>query len=125
MGYRKGAFWERSLKKLLEEKGFFVVRASGSGCDGSSPDLIVLRSTKKFALECKAWDSAYLNIDAFKLQLMQAWEKHTGMPVYIAWKTPRKEWKFFPLNALREAGKNFGLNKTDLETGIEFEELIK
>ena len=70
MGFNKGTFYERELKKILEGKGFFVTRASGSGSDGISPDLIVLHTTKKFALECKAWKQN-IRIVPEKVQIMQ------------------------------------------------------
>ena len=123
MSYNKGSFFERQLKHLLEAKGFYVVRASGSGVDGVSPDLIVLHTTKRFALECKAWKNS-LSLDATKVRIMKEWESTTGLPIYIAWKSPRKEWRFFPLMALSETNKAFALNKNMLETGMTLEEMV-
>lgn len=124
MNYRKakGTMYERQLKKMLEEKGFFVTRASGSGSDGISPDLIVLKTTKKFALECKAWKNS-LVFDKPKVALYTEWEQRTGMPVYIAWKMPHKEWRFFPLGVLKETPGGFALNSKDFGMGMAFEDL--
>lgn len=106
----------------LRERGFEVVRAAGSGVAGDCPDVLALKTTKKLALECKAWkNDVYLEKRKFKL--MQEWEQKTGVPVYLAWKSPRKEWRFFPLSSLRETQKNFAVQKSDLETGISLEEL--
>ena len=124
MSKEKGSRFERQLKKMLEEKGFFVVRASGSGSDGVSPDLIALSSTAKFAVECKAWNGDAVYIEKPKYEIMSEWEKRTAMPVYVAWKSPRKEWKFFPLIALRETGRSFGIHKNDLNTGRLLEDVI-
>ncbi|MCK4858916.1 MAG: hypothetical protein KAT58_13160, partial [candidate division Zixibacteria bacterium] len=50
MAYNRGTTMERDLKRQLNEKGFYVVRASGSGADGVSPDLVALHTTKKFGV---------------------------------------------------------------------------
>src|SRR3990167_3620509 len=93
--YDKGSFFERQLKALFEAKGFFVVRAAGSGVAGDAPDLIVLRSGQKnkFGVECKAWKNA-IYLDKPTVIAYQEWEKITGMQVFLAWKVPRKEWRF-------------------------------
>lgn len=120
--YRKGAFWERELMEKLRKQGFEVVRAAGSGVAGDCPDIVALRTTKKFVLECKAWkNDVYL--EKAKFNLMLEWEQKTGLPVYLAWKTPRKEWRFFPLSFLRETEKSFAVQKIDLEAGMSFEQL--
>lgn len=115
--YLKGARWERSLKKQLEGLGFFVVRSAHSGSDGTSPDLIALRSTKKFALECKAWQGG-VRIEAQKMRIMKAWQEHTGIPVYIAWKHQRDEWRFYPLMALRDTETGHTLTESDIGGGL-------
>ncbi|MCX6767316.1 MAG: Holliday junction resolvase Hjc [Candidatus Micrarchaeota archaeon] len=125
MSKEKGSRFERQLKKMLEEKGFFVVRASGSGADGVSPDLIALSSTLNMAIECKAWNGDAVYIEKQKYRIMSEWEKRTAVPVFVAWKSPRKEWRFFPLLALRETGASFALAKSDLETGLKLEEVIR
>ena len=120
----KGTLYERQLKKMLEGKGFFVTRASGSGSDGVSPDLIALSMTKKFALECKAWKNN-LFLEKDKIALYTQWEQRTGMPVYIAWKFPHKEWRFFPLGVLKETKAGFGLAEEELTVGMTLNDLIR
>jgi Holliday junction resolvase len=122
--YLKGARWERSLKTELEARGFYVMRAASSGTDGTSPDLIALRSTKKFALECKAWRGS-VYIEAQKMRIMRAWENITGLPVFIAWKHARDPWRFYPLAALRETPNGHTLTESDLGGGLTFEEMVK
>ncbi|NYZ78242.1 hypothetical protein H0N96_02460 [Candidatus Micrarchaeota archaeon] len=124
MTYNKGTFFERELKHRLEDKGFFVVRASGSGCDGVSPDLIALHTTKKFAVECKAWRRAP-RIEGTKFKILSEWQATTGMPLYIAWKSPRKEWRFFPLSFLKESPLGYALAKNDLEAGLTLGDLLR
>ncbi|MFH0922514.1 MAG: Holliday junction resolvase Hjc [Candidatus Micrarchaeota archaeon] len=124
MGYNKGTVFERQLKHLLEAKGFFVVRASGSGADGISPDLIALHTTRKIAIECKAWKNN-LHLEKPKVETMKQWEQTTGMPVFIAWKSPRKEWRFFPLSVLKQTEHGFTLSREMLPIGMTLEEVLK
>jgi holliday junction resolvase Hjr len=113
---------ERDLKRRLNSKGYYVVRASGSGADGISPDLIALHTTKKFGVECKAWKND-LRLRKEKIAILRDWERTTGMQVFVAWKLPRKKWRFFPLAALREAGKTFTLSKRDYFSGMALEDV--
>ena len=120
----KGAVYERQLKKLLEAKGFYVVRSAGSGADSTSPDLIALASTKKFAIECKALDGGYLWVERLKMEKMREFEQKTAVPVYVGWKVQREEWKFFPLSTLKEQEKGFTLSEKDLAYALKLQDLI-
>ncbi|MEK6843352.1 MAG: Holliday junction resolvase Hjc [Candidatus Micrarchaeota archaeon] len=120
----KGANYERQLKKMFEEKGFYAVRAAGSAHDHTSPDLIVLSSTKKFAVECKAWNSGNLWIEKERMDLMKEFERRTAVPFYVAWKVNREEWRFFPLMMLKETGKAFTLSDKELHSGVTFAQLV-
>ncbi len=122
--YVKGAMAERELRKLIEDKGFAVVRSAKSGVDGVSPDLIALKSTGRLALECKAWKGG-LHFSNEKMEIMKEWEKKTGVPFYIAWKFNRKGWRFFPLNTLKKNEVGYSLNLRDFEVGLELEDLIQ
>lgn len=122
--YLKGAGAERALRKILQEKGFRVVRAGGSGSDGESPDLIVLSTTKKFGLECKAWNSS-LSLDKTKVLIMQEWEKATGMPIYVAWKRSRQDWTFLPLALLRETPHSYTATNADATGALSLEQLCE
>ena len=121
--YNKGAHQERLLSAELKTHGFRVVRASGSGADGISPDLVVLSATKKFALECKAWRKAP-HLETTKFKIMQEWQSATAMPVYVAWRKPRREWRFFPLMSFRENPRGFSLLESDYDAGIELGALL-
>ena len=121
--YVKGAHYERELQKRFEQEGFKVVRAAGSGVAGDTPDLLVLGTTKHFAIEAKAWKND-VYIDKKRFKQMLAWEQATNLPVYVAWKPHRGQWKFFPLNFLRETAKSFVLSEVDLGAGMTFENLL-
>ncbi len=120
--YLKGARYERELKETLRQKGFWVIRSSKSGVDGLAPDLVALSTTKKFALECKAW-KAGLHFDKAKMEIMKQFENTTGIPYYIAWKQPRKEGRFFPLNALKETPRGYSLPTENLAIGMKIGEV--
>jgi len=125
MGYNKGFAFERSLRAKLNERGFYVVRTAGSGVDGISPDLIVLSTTRKFAIECKAIESAYLAIEVPKMERMFDWERVTGMPVFVAWKHNRQQPVFVPLSVFKKCEKNYTLRAEDAAFGLSIEEVIK
>ncbi len=125
MGYNKGYAFERSLRAKLNDRGFYVVRTAGSGVDGLSPDLIVLSTTRKFAIECKAIESAYLAIGVPKMERMMDWERVTGMPVFVAWKHNRKQPVFVPLSMFQKCEKNYTLRAEDAAFGLTIEEVIK
>jgi Holliday junction resolvase len=122
--YVKGAGAERELRKLIEGKGFVVIRSAKSGVDGVSPDLIALKTTGKLALECKAWKGG-LHFSNEKVEIMKEWEKKAGIPFYIAWKLNRKGWKFFPLSILKKNESGYSLNSKDFDAGLELESLIQ
>lgn len=121
--YIKGARFEREVKNYLQDRGFAVIRASKSGVDGVSPDLVVLSSTVKFCLECKAWSNS-LHFEKSKFEIMRSFEQKTGIAYYIAWKFPRREWRFFPLAVLKETNNGYSLSSSELDYGLVIEQLI-
>ena len=125
MGYNKGYAFERGLRSKLSDRGFYVVRTAGSGVDGLSPDLVVLSTTRKFAVECKAVESAYLAIEVAKMERMLDWERTTGMPVFVAWKHNRQQPVFVPLAVFKKCEKNYTLRAEDAAFGLTIEEVIR
>ena len=120
----KGANYERQLKKMLEEKGYYVVRSAGSGSDSTSPDLIALSSVRKMGFECKAIRSEYLWIESEKIEKYREFELKTAMPVYIAWKSPYRDWGFFPLSAMKESKSGYGISLKELNSSLKLEQII-
>ena len=121
--YNKGSSFERSLKKKLEAQGFYVIRSAGSGVDGLSPDLIVLSTTKKFAIECKAVESEYLAIDSSKMERMHQFELATGLPVYVAWKHNYKEPVLVPLSMFERQEKSFTIKSANANFGMTLDQI--
>ena len=112
------------MSKLLQGKGFFVVRSAKSGVDGVSPDLVALSSSRKFAIECKAREGELWFDKPDFLQMLE-WEKVTGLPYFVAWRRNRGEWKFIPLALLRETKGGFVITVEEAQAGLSLDETIK
>ncbi|MDO8427795.1 MAG: Holliday junction resolvase Hjc [Candidatus Diapherotrites archaeon] len=124
--YAKGANAERELLLMLFKEGYACARVAGSGSsDIPCPDLVALKNGKGFAVEAKAWNGNYLNIEVSKFEELQAWAKVSGLELLIAWKVPRKGWIFLKENQLRNTGKFYSINLEDAQNiGKTFEVLI-
>lgn len=121
--YGKGSRAERELIQMLEEKGYSVVRAAGSG--KYTPDLLAFRHGRAFAFECKAWNSARLGIDKLQFNSLRAWQENTGMTTYVAWKVPQEGWYFIFTEHFEEQGASFTLQlKKAKLLGNRFEDIF-
>jgi Holliday junction resolvase len=112
--YDKGAKAERELLQRFFEKGFAVARTAGSGVSHyPAPDLFACKNTQRFALECKAWKGAYLNVPIKKMEELQHWSKKASAEFVIAWKVPRKNWLFLSLEQFRKNKKHYSISLTE------------
>ncbi|OYT30423.1 MAG: hypothetical protein B6U95_00355 [Thermofilum sp. ex4484_82] len=82
MSYIKGRMFEYKVKKLLEKKGYFVVRSAGS----HFPDLVALKKGEIFLVECKRHDR--IKKEEIKA-LIDLAEKVGGIPI-LAYKNGNK-----------------------------------
>ena len=120
---RRGSRVERELLHLLEERGFFVVRAAGSGHLGA-PDILAFKMGKYLGFEVKSSKLEELRFSREQLERMEEWERGTGIAMYVAWKVPRKGFKFLPLSYLKKANKTVSIKKEEAEMlSYDFEEL--
>lgn len=110
-GYNKGARSERELLSYLHSKGYSVMRSAGSGINTLSPDIIALRGEKRFAFECKAWDSDGLSIENERFQGLLNWERNTGMNTYVAWRMNNAGWFFIKLEEMKNNDKTRTISK--------------
>jgi Holliday junction resolvase len=123
--YKKGARNERELIHLFEEKGYNVVRSAGSGVNAVSPDILVFRRGKQYAIECKAWDSDRVAIDHEKYNALLSWEENTGITTLLAWKMPYEGWYFAYLSELEKNEKSYSITKKRMiEINRRFDELV-
>ncbi|MEM3814755.1 MAG: Holliday junction resolvase Hjc [Candidatus Micrarchaeia archaeon] len=120
--YRKGARNERELIHIFEEKGYSVVRSAGSGVNAVSPDILLFKRGKQYAVECKAWNSDRIAIDHDKFEALNKWEENTGITTLIAWKIPYEGWYFAYLPELEKNERSYSITKrrmTEINRRIE------
>ena len=92
---KKGINAERELIDLLKRKGFFVIRAAGSGLM-KTPDVLAFKLGSYFGFEVKAHRKNYLTVLKHQIENLKNWEKNTGINMYIAWKTKKFGFLFIP-----------------------------
>ncbi len=111
--YNKGANAERELLHTLYLAGMAVCRAAGSGKGKDTiptPDAIALREGKIYAFECKAWKAANLHISHQQMNDLEEWCRLAGAELVIAWKIPRKGWRFMKKEHFHVNEKSYALN---------------
>ena len=111
-GLRHGVRVERELAHKLEKLGFFVVRAAGSG-HMSSPDILAFKLGKQLAFEVKSYSGEELRFSREQLERLEAWEKHTGIAAYVAWKLPREGFLFLPPKYLKKTAKTVVIKRDE------------
>ncbi len=110
MSKRKGSASERELLHRLWENGFAVVRAAGSG-SGSwpSPDLMAVKNSVNYAIECKSTVNGTLYVAKEKIDQLLEFSNLANAKPIIAVKFINKGWRFFEpgrKNYKFEEGKN-------------------
>lgn len=109
--YSKGARTERELLHYLYSKGYSVMRSAGSGINTLSPDIIAMKSDRRFAFECKAWDRESLSIENGRFQGLLDWQRNTGMDTYVAWRMSNMGWFFIKLDEMKSNDKTRSVSK--------------
>lgn len=112
--YNKGANAERELLQTLYLAGMAVCRAAGSGKGKDTiptPDAIALREGKIYAFECKAWKADNLSISHMQMNDLEKWCNIAGAELVIAWKIPRKGWRFMTKDDFHVNEKSYAINK--------------
>ena len=111
--YNKGANAERELLQTLYLAGMAVCRAAGSGKGKDTiptPDAIALRAGKIYAFECKAWKAQNLNISPQQMEDLEQWCQMAGAELVIAWKIPRKGWRFVKKEDFHRNAKSYAIS---------------
>ena len=119
--YKKGANAERELIHMLYKRGMAVLRVAGSGKTSlPSPDVVALKPGLQLAIECKAWNKKHLSISNAQMQELYKWSKMAGSELYIAWKIPRKGWRFLKPAQFNKGKKGYNISlKHALTHGID------
>ena len=121
--YIKGARVERELSKYFKDHGFLVVRAAGSGFN--TPDLLIFKKGKQFALEVKAHESSSLYISKAQMEDLIKWEEITSIPVYVVWKKSRGEFLFIPIHAFSKNKESYVISfEKSLLNSMKKEDLV-
>lgn len=110
MRYRRGASAERELAKILESRGFAVLRSAGS----HKIDLVAGNGKEYLCIEVKSTRSRklYLPIEDVE-KLVEFAGRFGGRPV-LAVKFVNVGWRFYDPNRLEHGGEKS--YKIDLET---------
>ncbi len=107
--YVKGARCERELLSKLNEMGYSIIRAAGSGVNSISPDIMGIKKDHALCFECKAWDSSSISIDHEKYASLMKWRTNTGMGTYMAWRVSNEGWYFIALEELVKNEKSYSI----------------
>ena len=117
LGVRKGFRVERELLHLFEAHGFVGVRVAGSG--NNSPDILVFKKGKQFALEIKAREGLSLHVKTKQMEMLKQWEKKTGITAFVVWKKKNKEPLFIPIQAFKKGKRGYNISFEEA-TGIAY-----
>ena len=107
----KGTYAERELIHLLWDRGWFSIRAAGSGSTKyPSPDMVSGNGLRRLAIECKssADDKKYIT----KLQIgeLALFAKKFNAEPWVAFRH-NAEWYFLSLEDLKDTGKSFFISE--------------
>tara|TARA_Y100000310_G_scaffold327497_2_gene393974 strand:+ start:7989 stop:8402 length:414 start_codon:yes stop_codon:yes gene_type:complete len=119
--YNKGANAERELIHALFKRGLAVIRVAGSGKTSlPSPDVVALKPGLQLAIECKAWNKKHLSISNAQMEELTIWSEMAGADLWIAWKIPRKGWRFLKREQFKKSPKSYNISmKHALTHGID------
>lgn len=117
--YNKGYRAERELVHLLYKKGYAVIRTPRSGRIAlPSPDIIAIKNKKTIAIECK-YRSKPFKMSKDQINELLEWKKRANCDVLIAWKIPRYDWFFIPIQYIH----NGNVNKNTLKNALTIDDL--
>ena len=123
---RKGIDAERALVRSFWEHGWAAIRVAGSGSSQyPSPDLLVGRYGRRFAIESKVTAATRKYISHQDIRHLQYFANTFGAEVWLAVKFKSKPWRFFSLEDIDNTAKSVVIS-VDMcgYKGLSFEELI-
>ena len=114
----KGSRFERELIAELWKNGFAAVRVAGSGVSTfPCPDIVAGNGKKFFAFEVKMRSSLPLYVSLEEIEKLRKFSEVFGAMCFVALKLPRKKWKFFAIEDLKETPKGFSIDEETYEIG--------
>ena len=119
---RKGTYVERKIAQKLKDKGWIVIRSTGSF---GQADLVCIREGKAMFIECKSTKNEYQYLTKEEVEALMYFSKVFGGEAWIGVRFG-KEWFFLNPEDLKESKKHFGITKEHAKIkGLLFEEMIK
>ncbi|MFW5902403.1 MAG: Holliday junction resolvase Hjc [archaeon] len=105
----KGTKYENKLFDKLNDRGYKVLRAAGSGTKREADvDLIAGNHlTGQYGIECKFKSKKYIYISKEQMSNFIDFCEVFGLIPKIAARFPRMKWYFLDPEQLEETGKNF------------------
>jgi len=125
---RKGTRAERELLHMFWENNLAAMRSAGSGSTTRpSPDLLVGKGKKTFAIECKSIKGKSKHLNKAEIEQLLLFSNLFGAEPIIGMRFDNKGWHFLNVKDLKpNKNGNYTISlKLSQETGISFEELIK
>jgi Holliday junction resolvase len=123
--YQRGARAERELLHIFHDKGWSVIRSSGSGVNALSPDVIFLKNREAICVECKAWDRGSLSLDPEQFTKLLEWERTALFPTFIGWRMNGLGWYFIKLDEMKKTKKSYTVTKKNaISIGRKLENIV-
>ncbi len=112
----KGSKAERELFKMFLDENFRAVRVAGSGVmEKADCDLLVGKIGKKYAVEVKSTSSTFKYISKEQIENFLIFSEIFGLTPVIALRFNREGWFFISPKELKDSGKNFVIELSDLK----------
>jgi len=109
MRYRRGASAERELAKLLEERGFAVLRSAGS----HRVDLVAGDGKEYLCIEVKSTRSDRVYLPQDDVEKLVSFAERFGGRAVLAIKFISVGWRFYLPEGLKRSGKSYRLHLAD------------
>jgi Holliday junction resolvase len=106
MKYRRGASAERELAKLLESRGFAVLRSAGS----HRIDLVAGNGVEYLCIEVKSTRSPRIYLPRGDVERLVQFSRRFGGKAVVAVKFLNVGWRFYLPDDLEAGGKSYRVN---------------
>ncbi len=121
----KGTRFERHLINEFWKRGFAAVRIAGSGVmPHPSPDIIASNGRKFLAIEVKMRSRLPLYLSEDEMRQLEEFAEVFGAEPVIAFKIPRKEWRFFHVELLVKTKKGYKIDEENYLLGLSIDDVV-
>ena len=107
----KGTYAERELIHFLWERGWFSIRAAGSGSTKyPSPDLVAGNGLRRLAIECKSSADNKRYLTKPQIEELALFAKKFNAEPWIAFRH-NAVWHFISVEDLKDTGNSFFISE--------------